>query len=465
MSGLFARKARLPEGWARDIRLTFSSGGTICRLEKDTAPKPTDAKVEVLIPAMANVHSHGFQRAMAGLTENGSGQAGSFWTWRNLMYKLANQVSPEDLLIIASQLYMELLKSGYTSVGEFHYLHRQGGAASGNSLPMSEALAEAAENTGIALTHLPVLYETSGFGADKPTPEQSGFYHKPDDFVSLLDQLKTKLTTQSETTLGIAFHSLRAVKQQTLAEILAWSANNLPGCPLHIHIAEQEREVTECLDHYGARPVEWLMDQTDLNNNWCLIHATHMLASECEKAASTGAIAGLCPTTEANLGDGFFDITPWKKAGGAWGIGSDANVCMNPAEELRLLEYGARLRERRRLVITSTDTQNTSANLWQSAAEQGARALGRKAGSIAVGQKGDLLGLKEQHIAFAAVDFESKDHQSLDTVLDCLIFGPSEGAVREVFVAGQQVIHQGRHAKEDEISARFHKVAKQWLRS
>ncbi len=457
MTALFAKKALLPQGFEDNIRLDIDATGHITGIETATKPGPGERIADVLVPGMSNVHSHAFQRAIAGLTEYTSGGSDTFWTWRSLMYELANKVSPDDLAAIAGQLYMEFMKSGYTSVAEFHYTHGMAGNNAPLNMEMSLAIFEAAKQTGIGFTHLPVLYEVSGFGATDPVLQQRTFLHTPEAFVDLVEMLETRVKSEPEISLGIGFHSLRAVTSQSLAEISTWAGHAMPDRPIHIHIAEQELEVRDCLEFYGARPVEWLLNNAPVNENWCLIHATHMIAKEIKGAASSGAVVGLSPSTEANLGDGFFELPAWLEAKGALGVGSDSNVCTSPIEELRLLEYGSRLRERRRLISTSPEHRGTGAFLWSAAARGGARALGRKAGTIAVGNKADVLGLDSTHPALCSADS--------DNILNTLVFGPSQGAIRDVYVGGLRVIEDGRHACEEQISARYRKTVKTLIKS
>lgn len=446
-SAIFARTALLKDGFASAVRLETGEDGSICTLQTNTIARPGDMTADIIIPGMPNLHSHAFQRAMAGLAETSCGTSDTFWTWRHLMYDLANKISPDDLAAIATQAYLELLKFGYTSVAEFHYLHGLGDPSSPLNVEMSEAIFSAATQTGIGLTHLPVLYEIAGFGETEPAPEQKAFCHTPDDFIRLVETLTARAANYPNIDIGIAFHSLRAVRNKSLIDISKWAKQTLPGSPVHIHIAEQEQEVADCLERLGARPVEWLQGNVDVDETWCLVHATHMSDNEITAAAKTGSVAGLCPTTEANLGDGFFELTRWNEYGGAIGIGSDSNVCLSPVEELRLLEYGHRLRERRRLVATSPEHPGTGAFLWSAAAQGGAQALGRKAGALAIGNRADFLTLDAAHPALCTA--------ANDGILNALIFGPSQGAIQDVYVNGVRVIHEGHHAREAEITARY----------
>lgn len=445
MQSIFARKVRLLDGWAENVRICVNPEGMIASLETGSTAEPGDAEASVLIPALANLHSHAFQRAMAGRAEARQGAHDSFWTWRTLMYALATRMDAEGLTAIAAQLYMELLKGGYGAVAEFHYLHNQV-AGREETLALSTALIEAAQRTGIGLTLLPVLYQVAGFGADAPLPDQARFCHNTDEYLALLKTLSPPLRAAGHG-LGIAFHSLRAVRPESFEPVLDWRSAHLPGSPVHIHIAEQTKEVSDCVEARGLRPVEWLLENCPVDTNWCLVHATHLTAGELERAARTGAIAGLCPTTEANLGDGFFDLTPWLSCGGRFGVGSDSQVSTSAVEELRLLEYGARLRERRRLIAAREDEPSTGAALWLGAAAGGAAALGAGSGLIEVGARADVIGLEEDHPAL----YGAKD----DGIFDSLLFGPSHGAIRQVFARGHLVIQDGHHAQETQISADY----------
>lgn len=455
MPAVFAKAAFLETGFTRNIRIEIGGDGAILNLDTETDANPGDHLADIIVPGMPNLHSHAFQRATAGLTEHASGGSDTFWTWRSLMYDLAGRITPEDLKTIAAQAYLEFLKSGYTGVAEFHYLHGMAGTSSPLDMEMSEAIIASAEETGIALTHLPVLYEVSGFGKTQPSEAQKTFHHTPDDFVELVEKLTYTTRDKTDVEVGIGLHSLRAVQHQSLIDIDAWAKQSMAGSPVHIHIAEQEEELHDCLEYYGARPVEWLMNAVDVSDNWCLVHATHMTASESKVAIKSGATAGLCPTTEANLGDGFFELPHWIAHGGALGVGSDSNVCPSPVEELRLLEYGSRLRERRRLISTSPEHPGTGAFLWSAAAKGGARALARKTGSLKVGNKADFLALDGQHPALCA----AKDSD----ILNALVFGPSTGAIRDVYVGGVRVIEAGHHDKEEEITARYRKCVARLL--
>lgn len=455
MTSVFAKTAFLETGFIRNVRIDIDADGAILNLATDTDPSPEDHLADIVVPGMPNLHSHAFQRATAGLAEHASGGSDTFWTWRSLMYDLADRITPDDLADIAAQAYVEFLKSGYTSVAEFHYLHGMADTSRPHNLDMSEAILASAHKTGISLTHLPVLYEVSGFGSSQPTQAQKAFSHTPDMFIDLVEKLNLRARNNPDIQVGIGLHSLRAVHPQSLVNISNWATGAMPDRPIHIHIAEQEKEVRDCLKHHGARPVEWLLNTVDVNKNWCLVHATHMTGREIDSVAKTQAVAGLCPTTEANLGDGFFELPRWLEQDGSLGVGSDSNVCPSPVEELRLLEYGSRLRERRRLISTSSEHPGTGTNLWAAAAKGGARALGRSAGTLKVGHSADFLVLDASHPALCA----AKDSD----ILNALVFGPSHGAIRDVYVGGNRVIEDGRHEKQNEIAARYRECTKRLL--
>ena len=359
---LFAEHALLPSGWARDVLLQWDASGCLLTVAPGSAPESSYGIAPrapgPLLPGMPNLHSHAFQRAFAGLTEYRGESQDSFWSWRNLMYRFAAHITPESLEAIATWLYVEMLEAGYTSVCEFHYLHHdQGGKPYADDAALAHALLRAAHTAGIGMTLLPVLYQTSGFGGQPPRKDQARFIRSTDNMLSLLQQL-APATQALGAVLGLAPHSLRAVPPDSLREAVAGITALNARAPLHIHIAEQTQEVEDCIAWSGQRPVQWLLDHAPVDARWCLVHATHMTAAEYAAAARTGAVAGLCPSTEANLGDGIFDMPQWLQHGGAWGVGSDSHACVNAAEELMLLEYGQRLHLRQRNVLaTSAHTE------------------------------------------------------------------------------------------------------------
>ena len=466
MKKLLCERARLPEGWRDNVLLTLNDRGAIAALTPDydpaaQAPDPTERRAATIeriagacLPGLANLHSHAFQRAMAGLAEVAGPRGDSFWTWRKVMYGFLAKITPDDLEIIAAQLYLEMLKAGYTAVAEFHYLHHDlDGRPYADPAEMSERIIAAADTTGLALTHLPVLYNYSGFGGLPGNDDQLRFRHDATRFLTLLQTLQGRHQGKANLTLGLAPHSLRAVTPALMDEVLAGVETFLPGCPLHLHIAEQTQEVDDCLAWSGKRPVQWLLDhQADkgraLDERWCLIHATHLTAEETRGLAASGAVAGLCPTTEANLGDGLFPIVDYLAEGGAFGLGSDSHITVDPTEELRLLEYGPRLTDRGRNLLAGGEGRSTGARLYHAAAKGGARALGRNSGALAVGRQADFIVLDHQDPALIG--------RQGDQLLDSWIFfnGPSR-PLSKVFVAGREVITDGHHRQEAAISQRY----------
>jgi formimidoylglutamate deiminase len=370
---LFADTALLPSGWARDVRVTIDDDGLIGPVVAGAAPEPGDERLtgRVLLPALANLHSHAFQRAMAGLTEFRAGADDDFWSWRSLMYRFLDRLTPEHIEAIAAGVYVEMLEAGYTAVGEFHYLHhRPGGGSYDDIAETSRRILAAARATGIGLTHLPALYAQGGADGAPLAGGQLRFGCDLDRFLALVEGVRAAMKdAPSDNRLGVAPHSLRAVSPQLLAEVTA----ACPEGPIHIHAAEQTREVAEIEAALGARPVAWLLANAPVDSRWCLIHATHMVPEETEGLARSGAIAGLCPITEANLGDGLFDAPRFRAAGGTFGVGSDSNVRVALAEELRTLEYGQRLRDRRRNVFAGNGL-STGRALYEGALAGGARA-------------------------------------------------------------------------------------------
>jgi formimidoylglutamate deiminase len=340
----FTERAFLPQGWADHVLIEIGEDGTILRVTPDSAPGESERASGPVLPAIPNLHSHAFQRAMAGRAEHAAGSEDSFWTWRQVMYGFVGKLDPDSLEAIAAQLYVEMLKAGYSSVAEFHYLHHDtDGRPYADPAEMSWRILAAARTAGIALTHLPVLYAAGGFGRVPAGAGQRRFLNGAESFLQIVDRVAQAAKDAADLRVGIAPHSLRAVPPALLDQVVSELDVVLPGAPIHIHIAEQVKEVEECIAWSGARPVEWLLDHMTVNGRWCLVHATHMTEAETERLAESGAVAGLCPTTEANLGDGFFPACGYLAAGGKFGIGSDSHISVSPIEELRWLEYGQRL--------------------------------------------------------------------------------------------------------------------------
>jgi len=442
---IFADKALLPDGWANSVRIEIS-GGLIRSIAKDVQPKSCDTHVSAMVAGMPNVHSHAFQRGHSGLTEiRGAGRE-SFWTWREMMYRFALSVSPDDVAALAEMAYVEMLEAGYTRVGEFHYLHHApDGTPYDNPAELSDRIFDAAEETGIALTHLPVFYAHGGFGPRAADTGQRRFLHSVDRFVDLVERCDVR-RNRTQDRIGFAPHSLRAASHQDLSQL----CEALPGRKLHIHIAEQVQEVEDCQTFYGKRPVEWLLDNFNVNENWCLIHATHMTETETRNVAASKAVAGLCPVTEANLGDGLFPAPDFLEVGGRIAIGTDSNVRIDVAEELRILEYGQRLQSRARNVLAH-EGGSTGRRLFDATLSGGAQALDAPKPELAAGAPADLVALSDP----------LKLDQG-DALLDRWIFGRDIN-VSDVWAAGAHVVQAGRHVRREEVQARFADVLKRVL--
>ncbi|RZT41250.1 formimidoylglutamate deiminase [Cupriavidus agavae] len=456
---LFAPWALLPEGWAKDVRLAWDAQGVFTAVEAGVAPDPAHAGIShaagPVLPGMPNLHSHAFQRGFAGLTEYrsvapGDDPAGgdSFWSWRTLMYRFALRLSPDTLEAIATQLYIEMLRAGYTSVCEFHYVHHDtDGTPYADRAEMSLRLLRAAQAAGIGMTLLPVLYQTAGFG-DKPAQaDQRRFLNDVDAMHALLERLAPHCAAFGAR-LGLAPHSLRAVPPHSLAHAVAALYAVDATAPVHIHIAEQQKEVDDCLAWCGVRPVQWLLDHLPVDARWCLVHATHMDWDERRRLAQSGAVAGICPTTEANLGDGVFEAAPYLALGGAWGVGSDSHASVSAAEELRTFEYGQRLGLQRRNVLASERHAQVADRLWLDAVAGGARAAARDVAGLATGQRADFLVLDGRHPTLAGLDgpralashvFASHGHETL----------------AEVRTAGVCRVQHGAHPLQADAGQRF----------
>ena len=448
VGALFAEHALLPSGWARDVLLQWDASGQLLTVASGSTQGGAPRAPGPLLPGMPNLHSHAFQRAFAGLAEYRAESQDSFWSWRDLMYRFAAHITPESLETIATWLYVEMLEAGYSSVCEFHYLHHdQSGQPYADDAELAHALLRAAQTAGIGLTLLPVLYQTSGFGGQAPRSAQARFIRSTDNMLSLLQRLTPAVQAQGAV-LGLAPHSLRAVPQDSLREAVAGITALNAQAPIHIHIAEQTQEVQDCIAWSGQRPVQWLLDHVPVDARWCLVHATHMKPFEYAAAARTGAVAGLCPSTEANLGDGLFDMQQWLAHGGAWGVGSDSHACVNAAEELMLLEYGQRLALRQRNVLASSAHAQVATAMTLQAVAGGAQAAGRAVAGLAVGQQADMLALDAQHVALAGLDVEN--------MLAAHVFASQRSsALHSLWVAGVPRVVAGRHALHDQAARRF----------
>ena len=446
--------ALLPQGWTRGACITVADDGMIVAAE-GPRDAPGAEKIDgFAVPGMPNAHSHAFQRAMIGDSEFRQSATDSFWTWRNAMYALANRVTPADLQIIATRLFIEMLKSGYTSVAEFHYLHRSAdGSGYGADNPLHVAIIEAARVTGIGLTLLPTLYQHSDFGGKPLREDQRRFRLSLDEFIAAITRRSGAAGKSSLIRCGAAFHSLRAVGIPVIREAAAALRAIDPTMPVHIHVAEQLREVNACRRATGRRPVELLLQEGLLSQHWCLVHATHANLSELRGVAAAKALIGVCATTEGNLGDGFFNAEAFLQQSGEICVGSDSQASVCPAEELRWIEYQHRLRRKRRAVLASSEQPHVGTRLWCDAARGGARALGHPVGEIRVGARADWLVIDPHDPSMAGVRPER--------VLDRLVFTSARSAIRDVVVGGRVVVQNRRHALEDASAIEF----EEWMRA
>lgn len=441
---IWAAAALLDNGWANSVEISIDAHGDIDGITPNSDYSTGD-RAPLVIPAIPNVHSHAHQRAMAGLGERASDHTDSFWTWRKVMYHYLERVGPEQLQHIAAQLYLEMLKAGYSCVGEFQYLHHDlDGKPFANRAEMSLQCLQAARHVGIGFTALPVLYRYSGFGNAAPLESQKRFINDADGFAEIVAALQKACASDANCSVGIAPHSLRAVSRELLEEVIGAVDN---PASIHLHIAEQTREVDDCLAWSGQRPVQWVLDNFAVNQHWCLIHATHMSSAETSQLARSGCVAGLCPTTEANLGDGFFNAVEFFEQRGAWAIGSDSHISVDPVEELRWLEYGMRLQTRQRNVLVEPGRVSTGRSLLDGALAGGTDACGRRIGRIAPGYRADLIALASDHPRLYG--------RHGDDLLDSWIFSGNENLVRDVYVGGKKLIDNGRHHDEEKIAQNY----------
>jgi formimidoylglutamate deiminase len=451
MPVFFAERALLPTGWARHVRLHVGDDGLLQQVHTDASEDGAERLNGPLLPGMPNLHSHAFQRLMAGLAEVAGNPNDSFWTWRDLMYRLVGQLTPEQIQVIARQLYIEMLKAGYTSVAEFHYVHHDSnGQPYANPAELGLRISQAAASSGIGLTLLPVLYSHAGFGGQAPSEGQRRFIHSSDSYLALQQTLQNAMAPGQR--LGLCFHSLRAVTPTQINDVLAASATD---SPVHIHIAEQQKEVDDCLAWSNQRPLQWLFDHAPVDERWCLVHATHANPEEVRQMAASKAVAGLCLTTEANLGDGIFPAVDYLAQGGRLGIGSDSHVSVSVAEELRWLEYGQRLRDQKRNRLYRSDQPMIGRTLYDAALAGGAQALGQPIGELAVGKRADFVVLDgaDPYIACAEGD----------AILNRWLFAGGDRQVRDVMVAGNWLVRDGRHKDEQASAQAFTAVLKTML--
>jgi formimidoylglutamate deiminase len=452
MTSLWFECALLEQGWQQHVRLGIEAG-RIRTIDIGVESTADDERHAVAIPGLSNLHSHAFQRAMAGLAETAGPGTDNFWTWREAMYRFADTIGPDELEAITAFAFMEMLESGFTRVGEFHYVHHDpSGRPYANLAELSERVASASAESGIALTLLPVMYAHSNFGGQQPTHGQRRFINSIDAFERIVTACGRIADTLDDAVVGVAPHSLRAVTPEELRAVIALA----PDAPIHIHAAEQTREVDDCLDWSKQRPVEWLLDHAPVDARWCLVHATHMTDTETRRLADSRAVAGLCPVTESNLGDGIFPTAAFLAAGGRFGIGTDSNVIISPAEELRALEYIQRLTHRARNVLASSETRSTGRRLFDAALAGGAQALGAPARSLSVGAPADIVSLDTHHPSLAA--------RSGDDLLDSWIFATRRTAIDSVWRAGLKLVAHGTHLARDRITTRYRNVLEKILR-
>ena len=448
-----------PEGWLSPGFVEVDATGTIARVSAVRPrdwPKDTATIRGFAIPGMPNVHSHAFQRAMAGFAEHRGHPTDTFWTWRETMYSFANALDPDTLEDLTAMAFLEMVKAGWTSVGEFHYIHRDPqGQAYADPAEMSWRVCAAAERVGLGLTLLPVLYLHGGFETEL-TPRQRRFAHTDvDDFLGVCARIHATLAENPLRRFGVAPHSLRAVTPNELRELIVGVDSFAPASPLHLHAAEQQREVSECVAHLGAGPVAYLLSRFPLGERWCIVHATHVDDGERLALARSDAIVGICPTTEANLGDGLFATGEYLAEGGGLGIGTDSNIEIDPCAELRALEYGQRLRHETRNVLVGPGEagKHVGRNLWEITVTGGARALRQPVGMLVAGQRADIVVLDG--------DCDRMVGHARDTAIDAYVFSAGPPAVRDVFVAGRCVVENRRHAREDEIRASYRRAMRE----
>lgn len=450
MNVLWFRSALLEKGWAANVRIVIDAG-RIASIEPSASAEGAQERHEIALPGMPNVHSHAFQRAMAGLAETAGPRADNFWTWREAMYRFLDAIGPAELEAITAFAFMEMLESGFTRVGEFHYVHHDpDGRPYANPGELSHRVAAASQEAGIALTLLPVMYAHSNFSGLAPTHGQRRFLNRIDDFARIVEEGRRAIAPLEDAMLGVAPHSLRAVTPDELKAAIALST----GGPVHIHAAEQVKEVEDCLDWCGQRPVEWLLDHAPLDARWCVVHATHITPDEMRRLAASGAVAGLCPVTEANLGDGIFPTPAFLECGGALGVGSDSNILISPAEELRMLEYAQRLTLRSRNVLASTEQRSTGRRLYEAALAGGSRAVGGPA-NLEVGASADLITLAATHPTLAG--------RHNDELLDSWIFAGRGALIDCLWRHGHKLVSHGHHIHRDRITTRYQNVLSRLL--
>lgn len=449
MTELFVKQALLPDGWKKNVTLVVGPDGTFSSVKADTRPSAQAEQLEVALPPQISLHSHAFQRGMAGLAERRQTPSDTFWTWRTLMYKLASNISPEQMEVIASYLYMEMLCAGYTQVAEFHYLHRdKTGELYNNPAEMALRVASGAQTVGLGVTVLPTLYMYSGFDARPLLDEQKRFASTPDLIMNICQAITQKGNTGALVNVGVGLHSLRAADMASIKTLVEGKTGTVP---VHIHISEQMGEVEQCVSATGSRPVDYLFEHVSVDARWCLVHATHLSGREVEKIAKSNAVAGLCPITEANLGDGFFPFVDYVSLNGRFGIGSDSNVLISPGEELRTLEYGLRLSTQSRCVALPRGKMGSTGGwLYRQAVAGGAQACGFGKWGLIEGARADICTLD--------IDKLILPHLEGDAILDAVLFSLPALPVEHVMCAGVWQVRDGRHSLQDKLTSQFRGV-------
>ncbi len=448
MVKLQLESAYLPGGWSSPVVTTISQEGDIESVQSGAVDSDAQQIAGAVLPGVPNVHSHVFQRAMAGLAERASDSEDSFWTWRQVMYGFVQRLTPDDVEAIAAQAYVEMLKSGYTAVGEFHYLHHDPyGKTYSNLTQMSDSVINAALDTGIGITHLPVLYGYGGFGGQAANPGQKRFINSIDQYNDLVSKLFYKHEDNRQIAIGIAPHSLRAVTGETLHMAVEHLSSMDPQGRIHVHIAEQQKEVDDCLVWSQQRPVQWLLANQNVDERWCLVHATHVTETELDGIAQSGAVVGLCPTTEANLGDGIFPARAFADRKGRYGVGTDSHVSISPVEDMRWLEYAQRLDKKQRNVLAGVEMRSTGETILNQCLTGGAQALGRPIGKIAPGHRADFIVLDHSAPNLCVA--------KNDRIIDVWIFAGNQNPVHDVMVGGKWVVRGGKHQNEAQVLKRF----------
>ena len=445
MNKIWGKRVLLPEGWSHNTLIEIDNQGQIKDIQKNI--EPTNKVFDTLIPSPMNLHSHCFQRAMNGLSERSQNISNDFWSWRTFMYRFLNKITPDYFEAICAFAQMEMLEAGYSGVTEFHYIHNDLSGIRYNDLSeMSQRVINASYNSGIGLTLLPVLYEQSSvFGGDLISG-QDRFGLKLEEFIKIFDQIISIKHKVKDITIGVAAHSLRAVKKHSLLEMNKIFKNH----PIHIHIAEQKKEVKEIYNAWSKRPIQWLIENVELNKNWCLIHCTHMSDNESKLLAKTGSVIGLCPITEANLGDGIFNGKKWLKEGGNFGIGTDSNVKISFFEELRTLEYSQRLKYKKRIVLQKNNELTIGRNLIEAILKGAKQASARKTGKIKKGYWADILALDLSSFHYSSLNDNEK--------LDYLIFSEHHPKIHSVFSAGRLLVKNGCHVNKEKIMTDYERV-------